>query len=357
VILGLLVVVAAGVGSYGWLAASAPSRVTSAAAPSATPSAPPGAATEPTSSAGVGDPGSPSPFAGYDPVKLDALTGLVPAGLANACAPVTPSESDRLPAPSAVAAVQCPQAANTVVYEALPDLAAMHGAFASLVSGSGVELGTGGCWDGTPGAVTYSYGQVACSEDRASGTATITWTYEPANVIASVSGPSGLRDLVNWWWFRALLQPAASSSGLTPDEEALLELLPAGLQATCDHYDPLQDASGYKPVGSLGSVDCFPKSARVADVGFFQFTTADALAAWYDYRVAQADIEAGSGGCLDGTRGETAWTHGRILCTVTTGGKAAIRWTDDRYQLYGALNSTGKDLPALVRWWTSQNLP
>jgi hypothetical protein len=243
------------------------------------------------------------------------------------------------------------------MYEALPDPATVDRAFASLVSDGGVEPGSSGCWDGSPGAVAYSYGQIACWTDTATGTPVITWTYEPANVIASVSGRSELRALVNWWWFRALLQPATNASGLTPDEEALMRLLPAGLRATCDHYDPLQDATGYKPVGSLGSVDCFPKSERVADVGFFQFTTADALAAWYDYRVTEAGIEPGSGGCLDGTRGETAWEHGRILCTVTTGGKAAIRWTDDRYELYGALNATGKDLPSIVRWWTSQRLP
>jgi hypothetical protein len=256
-----------------------------------------------------------------------------------------------------MAALHCRLAGNTVVYEAFPDPATMDRAFSSLVSGSGVESGSGGCWSGSPGAVAYSYGQIACWTDRATGTATIAWTYEPAGVLAAVSGTTGLRALVNWWWFRALLQPAANASGLTPEEETLVGLLPAGIRATCRHYDPLQDATGYNPVGSLGSVDCFPESTRVADVGFFQFTTAEALAAWYDYRVAQADIEAGDGGCLDGTPGETAWEHGRILCTVTAGRKAAIRWTDDRYQLYAALNATGKDLPSLVRWWKSQRLP
>jgi hypothetical protein len=153
------------------------------------------------------------------------------------------------------------------------------------------------------------------------------------------------------------VQPPANAAGLTPDEVALVELLPDDLQATCRHYDPVKDARGYDPVGSLGSVDCFPEGSRVADVGVFGFTTPDALATWYDYRVAQARVEPDSGGCLDGTPGETAWKHGRILCFLTSGRRAAIRWTDDRYQLYGALNATGKDLPSLVKWWRSEKLP
>jgi hypothetical protein len=353
VALGLVLVVAAGAGSYAWLAASAPSRASSAAAPSA-PQSP---AVQVASSAEVDASDSGSHATGYDRQHLDALAGLVPASLRTSCAPAAPIETGGPPASASLAAMLCLKSGNTIVYETLPDLTAARSAFASLVTASGVEPGTGACWDGSPGTVAYSYGQVACWTDRASGAPTIAWTYEPANVLASVSGSSGLRALVNWWWFHALLQPAASASGLTTEEEALVGLLPVGLQATCDHYDPVRDASGYNPVGSLGSVDCFPKRSGVADVGFFQFTTAEALAAWYDYRVTQAKVKSGSGGCLDGTPGETEWEHGRVLCFVTAGRRAAIRWTDDRYQVYGALNATGKDLRSLVDWWTAQDLP
>ena len=243
------------------------------------------------------------------------------------------------------------------MYAALPDLASTQNAFAAVISWSGVKPGSDGCWDGSQGAVTYSDGQIACWTDEGSGTRTIAWTYEPANVIATVSGTSRLRALVSWWWFGALLQPPATAAGLTPDEQALIDLVPADLRPTCRHYDPTTDANGYKPVGSLGSIDCFPRIRDIADVGLFTFTTPDALATWYDYRVAQTKVKPRSGGCLDGTPGETAWEHGRILCFVTSGRKAAIRWTDDRHQIYGALNATGRDLPALVEWWTSEQLP
>lgn len=359
VALGLALVVAAGAGSYAWLAASAPSRASSA---TVAPSAPPG---EPIPQADASAAPSPLPSgvpatAPADPQQaLDALTGLVPAALAPDCDPADPSalEAGLLPAAGAVAVIRCRQGGNEVVYATLPDLASTQTAFASVVSRSGVRPGADGCWDGSQGAVTYSLGQVACWTDQARGTRTIAWTYEPAHVIASVSSTSKLRTLVSWWWFRALLLPPAGATGLTADEQALVDLMPAGLRATCRHYDPVQDASGYDPVGSLGSIDCFPGVASIADVGLFVFTTPDALATWYDYRVAQAKVKPRSGGCLDGTPGETAWEHGRVLCFVTSGRKAAIRWTDDRYQVYGALNANGKDLPALVDWWAAQRLP
>jgi hypothetical protein len=353
VALGLLIVIAAGVGSYGWLAASAPSRASSAAVPSVSP----GPAAAMTSDPRTAEPASAPPVAAYEQGRLDALTGLVPAAFVPACVPVMPSGAGQLPTSAAQAAVRCRQAGNTVVYEALPDLASTQRTFASLVSGSGVKPGSGGCWDGSPGAVDYSYGQVACWTAPDGGPKTIAWTYEPASVVAAVSGTGGLRALVSWWWFHALLQPAANAAGLTPEEQALVARVPASFRGTCTHYDPAQDTTGYNPVGSLGSVDCFPKNARIADVGIFQFTTPDALAAWYDYRVSQTEEKPGEGGCLDGTPGETAWEHGRILCLVTAGRKAAIRWTDDRYQVYGALNGTGKDLPSLVKWWAARDLP
>jgi hypothetical protein len=354
VALGLVLVMLAGAGSYAWLAASAASRASSAVVLPPDASSPPtGAQTPPSTVASS----VPTLAPGSAEEAVEALKSLVPAALARACTPVGLAAPGAVPASGGPAAVHCQQDGNTVLYAALPDLATTQRTFASVISGSGVSPGSGGCWDGSPGAVTYTYGQVACWTDPATGAGTIAWTYEPANVIASVSGDDTLRRLVSWWWFRALVQPPANAAGLTPDEEALVELLPEGLQATCRHYDPVKDPSGFDPVGSLGSVDCFPNVAHVADVGVFGFTTSDAMATWYDYRVARANIEADSGGCLDGTAGETAWKHGRILCFLTSGRKAAIRWTDDRYQLYGALNATDRDIASLVEWWRSEKLP
>jgi hypothetical protein len=352
VVLGLVMILVAGAGSYGWLAASAPSRAASAS----TAPGPEGAQEETPSVAPPAPSGAATSEVAYTQQALDSLAALVPAPFVPTCAPEAPSASALFPTRGATAALRCQQGGKALLYETLPDLTATEAAFDTVVAASGLTPDPGGCWDGSPGIVPYSHGRVACWTTPG-GTRSIAWTYEPANVIAVVATSGGLRPLVSWWWFKALVQPPVNAAGLNPDEQALVDLLPADVQATCRHYDPAEDAGGFDPIGSLGSVDCFPKSPPVADVGVFAFTSADALATWYDYRVAQAKEEPDSGGCLDGTPGETAWEHGRILCLVTSGRKAAIRWTDDRYQLYGALNATGKDLPALVEWWRSQGLP
>ena len=64
-----------------------------------------------------------------------------------------------------------------------------------------------------------------------------------------------------------------------------------------------------------------------------------------------------SGGCLDGTRGETSWDRGRVACWVTRTQRprlAHVRWTDEGSLVYGVLNGTTNDLARLASWWSAR---
>jgi len=63
--------------------------------------------------------------------------------------------------------------------------------------------------------------------------------------------------------------------------------------------------------------------------------------------------------CFDGTRGWTTWAHGTIACWVSRRGtmKAHLRWTDDRYGIYGILDGTAQDVVSLYDWWDVHQLP
>jgi hypothetical protein len=101
--------------------------------------------------------------------------------------------------------------------------------------------------------------------------------------------------------------------------------------------------------GSVGSIDCLVDNSGVEDVGYFEFPTQELLEAWWRDRITRQKIELDSGGCVDGTPGETAWTHKRIACYASGG--ARIRWTDNARLVYGSLNGVTDDLASLFKWW------
>ena len=89
--------------------------------------------------------------------------------------------------------------------------------------------------------------------------------------------------------------------------------------------------------GSAGAIDCLIDSNLVEDVGYFEFPTSNTLQGWWRDRIANQKIQLDSGGCFDGTTGETNTGIGRIARYVS-GGNARVRWTDDTRFVYGALN-------------------
>ena len=96
---------------------------------------------------------------------------------------------------------------------------------------------------------------------------------------------------------------------------------------------------------------------KVDYVVLFAFDAADDLSAYWDRRAAAAAARAPAreGACLDGQAGQASWDYGQVLCYVSEGGTALLRWTDDRTDTYGVMNAvSGEDrLRILVRQWES----
>ena len=53
------------------------------------------------------------------------------------------------------------------------------------------------------------------------------------------------------------------------------------------------------------------------------------------------------------TRAPASWAFGQIACYVE-GGRAKIKWTDERSTTYGLIDTTSRDLEALYSWWLSE---
>ena len=362
VVVGLLVIVLSAAGSYGVLTATAPGQIDN----------PPGARSPvPTPTEGTAAPSAtipqetaaavsfPTPYA-WSSADIESLIRVAPSVFAGSCATLEPTSSDPERSPVAIAAIECRPAGTTrrVVYERLADVPTAESTYGVRLLQAGVERDSGGCWDGRSGEVDYSYGRAACWIDAASGMTRVTWTDARVGVLASASAGSGnLRELVDWWWNYARLDANPTGAGLTVDEQFLLDQVPEWLRASCQSYDATTDPVAYDPVGDLGAIDCFPRDLALEDVGWFRFTTEAALRAWYERRIALEGIAEGSGGCYDGTPGETTWESGRIACYNRTDDRAAIRWINERSLMYGALNATNSDLPALFSWWQMSRLP
>ncbi len=355
IIAGLLVVLLGATGSYAALVVTGPGPAATRAAGSPVPTS----ATESPATTPLVTPDA------FRPADTERLMLAVPTALGGSCTILQPTTSDPSRSADALAAVNCRAggSAQEVTYELLPDASATQGGYRARVASSGVVPGSSGCWDGRSGEVDHSYGRVLCWSDASAGLTRVTWTDERVGVLASAAAASGdLQALVDWWWNAAMLHPTPTSAGLTPDEQFLLDQVPGFLRPSCEAYDATADAAAHvgvaDPVGDLGAIDCLPTDTLIEDVGWFRFTTPAALRAWYARRIAQVGVSTSSGGCSDGTPGETAWSAGRIACyRRASNNRAAIRWINERAGLYGALNGSNNDLPALVTWWQDGGLP
>jgi hypothetical protein len=136
-------------------------------------------------------------------------------------------------------------------------------------------------------------------------------------------------------------------------EQRLVTLAPAGIRDRCRPYRLRGEFDPFAG-GALAAVDCRVGRGGVDNFALFQFPDADSLRLYFDARSAGVGLVPDSGGCLDGTRGETAWDRGRVACWVTRTQRprlAHLRWTDDEMLVYGVVNGTTNDLAALAAWW------
>ncbi len=281
------------------------------------------------------------------------------------CVPVAPGDATDV-AESAVVAVRCSKSHVAFVIELFPDATKAQARYETLQSAAGVAVGTAGCWNGQPGEVEYSYGRVSCAAGQP---ARVSWLDSRSSVVGTASGSTAtsLASVVDLWWNHTLYLESGDGPLMSPEQQALLELAAPAWRAACSPNDPTvdhaKDESVNDPVGDVAVIDCANPTSKLEDIAFFQFTSTEALSAWYAFRsktiAAQSGVEQDSGSCIAGGTGETAWAGGRAICYLKKlDGNAAIRWTDERRLVYGVLNAKkGYSIKALTTWWTNNGMP
>lgn len=216
----------------------------------------------------------------------------------------------------------------------------------------GLQPDSGGCLRGSEGETPFDGGRLQCF--TAAGGARLRWLDDERLLYGVVvSSTDDVQATVDWWTQTHAIGGVRSEPSFAPVEQELVDEAPADIVTDCIPYRIVgKEATDVE--GSLGSIDCLVESSLVIDVGYFRFSTVSALDAWWDRRLPGLPVQADSGGCLDGTRGETGTSRGRIACYVTDG-EARIRWTDEKRLVYGALNGGTTDVARLFKWWDERH--
>lgn len=217
---------------------------------------------------------------------------------------------------------------------------------------TGLQPDSGGCPVGREGETPFDRGRLQCF--RSPDGARLRWLDDDRLVYGMVSsGTDDVRATVEWWTQTHYITGVRAEPSFISIEQGLVDEAPADIVSDCIPYR-IVGREATEVEGSLGAIDCLVASSLVIDVGYFRFPTVSALDGWWDKRLPGLPVQAGSGGCLDGTRGETSTARGRIACYVSDG-EARIRWTDEVRQVYGALNGKTMDLARLFKWWDDRH--
>lgn len=216
----------------------------------------------------------------------------------------------------------------------------------------GLQPDSGGCLQGREGETPFDGGRLQCF--AVSAGVRLRWL-DDARLIYGVVVSSGddLRATVDWWTAAHGAAGVRAEPSFTAAEQALVDEAAADIAGDCVPYR-IVGTEATAVEGSVGAIDCLIDSSVVVDVGYFRFDTVADLKAWWDRRLPGLPVEASSGGCLDGSRGERATSRGRIACYVTDG-EARIRWSDEERLVYGAANGSTTDLARLFEWWDKRH--
>lgn len=268
----------------------------------------------------------------------EALQAAVPASL-ETCVP--PPEE---PTPGTVS-VSCPGEGvpELVTFTLFADAAARDQAFDDTVATLELDPGAPGeC--ALADDVVHDYvgtrgrGRVACrAADRR---VDIVWTDGTDPILATLGGFGSYGEHYRAW--QGLVERSDAEFPL-PTEQALLDEVPAELQARCRRdIDLVEQADG------IVAVACEPATGTAEVVSWVRFGDADAMTAWIDgRRLGLGDVETDTSpqACtLDGAgpNGQLAqpWlgaspyerdgTTGRILCFVSSSEQNVLVWTRAR---------------------------
>jgi serine/threonine-protein kinase len=209
-----------------------------------------------------------------------------------------------------------------------------------------------GCAGGRQGETSYDQGRLLCF--ASSGQARLRWIDEERLIYGVVNARTPEIEATFQWWLDSHQTAGVSTQPrFQPVEQALVDEAPDDIVSACIPYRVVAKNETVVE-GSLGAIDCIVNSKLIEDVGYFEFPTRSALREWWKRRVASMTVAPSSGGCVDGTSGETSTAIGRVACYVT-GGVARIRWTDEDRLVYGTLNGRTTEQARLFAWWDARH--
>jgi hypothetical protein len=269
-----------------------------------------------------------------------------------------------------VAAVDCvPEGtgAGTVTYYRFADREALRRAYdadvARFAAPSGVpcrsEAGSG------PGSAPHyrhgvAFGQLACGTDG-TGKPALTWTDDALLIMGHTTG-ADRPALINWWLYNHGPDEQDSAKALnqqltppfpTPQEDELLQLIPAASRVNCVRPTS-ETVRSYVEDATVVAVACTTTNGP-GTVLYFRYADAAALGA-----------EVGPGGGPDcqsnppGFSGAARYTRpdgssGTLYCGTDEDGDGYIGWSDEQASIL-AVAYYG-DPAQLIRWWQAEAGP
>ena len=146
----------------------------------------------------------------------------------------------------------------------------------------------------------------------------------------------------------SLLIPAGVTAQTEDPWAQVHSMVPAAMDADCQDYGAREM---WKLVGlSVAGIQCdYLGPEKVNDFSLFLFDEEWGL---YDLWKERKGKRVGNaaGGCAENREGVVRTARGELIC-YKSGGKARIRWIDEEYLLYGALDTDWGRVDYAYDWW------
>ncbi len=145
-----------------------------------------------------------------------------------------------------------------------------------------------------------------------------------------------------------LLAPAGATAQTDDPWAQVRSLVPTNLDLECEDYGAREM---WKLVGStVAAVRCdYLGSEKVTDFSLFLFDEEWGLRDLWKQRKKQR-VGKATGGCADNRAGMMRTDRGELIC-YKSGGKARIRWIDEEFLTYGALDTDWGRIDYAYDWW------
>ncbi|MCI2420907.1 serine/threonine protein kinase [Saccharopolyspora sp. K220] len=284
-----------------------------------------------------------------DPAPDRAALARAPAALRDDCRVVDATMA------GASSALSCQDGAGRVaVTELFANGAVASGAYARVISESGVAEGQGDCATATGAEHRYpatgpARGRVLCylHDDRA----VVVWTDTEAGTVSRAEAPTTDDAALRRSWSEWV---GADDAFPSADERALLDVA-AGVG--CARV-PVGDLDAFP--GAVAGVTCVPRGSGARAVSYYRFASLPDLRASFTGRVSSTRAPSGvscatAPGFLGTQRHDWLGVDlGQVLCQPGPDGTLAMDWSMEPLLLAGRV--VGNEPTALTGWWSQWHL-